>query len=397
MKHSEEPGFDDIKADDEIEFDNSIGEPIDYDENKESTVKLHKKIWNRGPLSKKEKVLLIIGGIILIAGVSFIVYSLTKQHKPTAIKHVSVIINKPPPVIKSKLSGLPVTAAQAAMPLTAVMIENSDQARPQSGLSQAGVVYEAIAEAGITRFLALFEEGNPSSIGPIRSARPYYIDQAQPFDAAYVHVGGSPDALNALQSNGVKNLDEFANGSSFIRATNRDAPHNVYTSMTSLLSLEASKGYDKSNFTGYARKIDMPAKTPTATKIDLNISSPDFAVHYDYNKTNNSYLRSEAGVSMVDMNTGKQLEPKVVIALVIPTSQGALDASGAYYTDYADIGSGKAYIFQDGTVTIGTWSKSSSTSQLLLGDANGSPIAINAGQTWITALGNSNLISYINN
>ena len=97
---------------------------------------------------------------------------------------------------------------------------------------------------------------------------------------------------------------------------------------------------------------------------------------------------------MIDANTGKQLELKVVIAIVVPISQGALDASGAYYSEYADIGSGTAYIFQDGGVTQGTWSKTSPTSQIQFGDANGAPIPLNAGQTWITALGNSGLVTY---
>ena len=97
---------------------------------------------------------------------------------------------------------------------------------------------------------------------------------------------------------------------------------------------------------------------------------------------------------MVDANTGQQLEPKVVIAIVVPWTDGALDSSGAYYTDYSDIGSGTAYVFQDGIVTQGTWEKSSQTSQIQFISSSGAPIQLNAGQTWITAVGSVSEVSY---
>jgi hypothetical protein len=274
------------------------------------------------------------------------------------------------------------------------MIENSDEARPQSGLSQAGVIFEALAEGGITRFLALYEEGQPSSIGPIRSARPYFIDWLLPFDAAYAHVGGSPDALSEIQALNVKNMDEFYNGNYYSRISSREAPHNVYTSMARLQTLEQSKGWTTSNFAGFPRKADTPSKSATVTSINFNPSASDMAVNYQYDPTLNSYKRSEGGAPMIDANTGKQLEPKVVIAIVVPWTDGALDASGAYYTDYSNIGSGTAYVFQDGVVTPGVWQKSSQTSQIQFNTASGIPIKLNAGQTWITTVGSVDEVSY---
>jgi len=274
------------------------------------------------------------------------------------------------------------------------MIENSDDARPQSGLSQAGVIFEALAEGGITRFMALYEEGQPNSIGPIRSARPYFIDWLAPFDAAYAHVGGSPAGLAEISTLNIKDMDEFYNGNSYTRITSREAPHNVYTSLSSLLSLEQSKGWASSNFVGFPRKADAPSKSSTVNNINLNISSLDMAVNYQYDPVLNSYKRSEGGAAMVDANTGQQLEPKVVIAIVVPWTDGALDSSGAYYTDYSDIGSGTAYVFQDGIVTQGTWEKSSQTSQIQFISSSGAPIQLNAGQTWITAVGSVSEVSY---
>lgn len=352
------------------------------------------KKWYKPPYSKKEKWLIAGIIVLILVIIGGLVTYLHYHNKPPVVK---VGLDKRGPaavVIKSRLTGLPVTLAQSQLPVTGVMIENSDQARPQSGLSQAGVIFEALAEGGITRFLALYEEGQPSSIGPIRSARPYFIDWLLPFNAAYAHVGGSPTALSDIQSENVRNMDEFSDGSSYTRISSRQAPHNVYTSMATLMSLEKTKGWTTSNFVGFPRKTDSPSKTPTAATVNFSIGSSDMTVNYTYDSTLNSYKRSEGGAPMTDANTGKQLEPKVVIAMVVPWMNGPIDASGAYYTEYSDIGNGQAYIFQDGTVTIGTWSKSSPTSQLQFGNANGAPLALNAGQTWITAVGTSSAVTY---
>jgi hypothetical protein len=352
----------------------------------------NRKFSLRWPRGKKEWVLLVVALLIIVVGTLFILNHKPKQSVFAFIKQP--LTSSKPSTVASPLTGVQVAPALAKLPVTAIMIENSDAARPQSGLSSAGVVYEALVEGGITRFMALYQEGEPTSIGPIRSARPIFIDAALPFDAPYAHVGGSPDALSEIQSENVKDMNQFYNGSSYTRISSREAPHNVYTSMTSLHTLEQSKGWTSSSFTSFPRKSDSPSKAPNATTIALNISSADYNVQYQYVPSQNSYLRSEAGAPMVDSNTGKQLEPKVVIAIVVPWTRGALDASDAYYTDYSDIGTGSAYIFQDGTVTKGVWMKSSITSQIQFQTSTGSALRLNAGQTWITAVGTASEVTY---
>jgi len=345
---------------------------------------------------KKQFLIPSAAVLFIFVGLVFLLWPQAKPIPPPVVVH-KIVAKKivKAPVYISPLSGLAVTQAQSQLPITAVMVENSDEARPQSGLSQAGVVFEALTEGGITRFMALYQEGAPGSIGPIRSARPIFIDALLPFNAAYAHVGGSSDALTQIISDNVKDMNEFYYGGYYTRISSREAPHNVYTSMSELYSLEQSKGYySPTSFVQWPRKAEAPSKLPTVTAIKLNPSGPDFAVSYTYNPTANDYMRDEAGAVMVDANTGAQLTPKVVIALVIPSSQGALDASGAYYTDYSDIGSGQADIFQDGTVTTGTWSKSTPSSQLVLTDNSGIPIALNSGQIWITVLSQANQVSY---
>jgi len=180
------------------------------------------------------------------------------------------------------------------------------------------VVFEAIAEGGITRFLALFQDTAPGSIGPIRSARPYYVQWEMGFDAGYAHVGGSPEALADIKAWGVHDLDQFANGGSYQRIGSRAAPHNVYTSISALNQLEASKGLATSTYNGFVRKKkETPAKTPNASHLDFNISGALYNVHYDYDAAHNRYLRSEGGAPHVDANNNQQITPKVVIAMVI--------------------------------------------------------------------------------
>jgi hypothetical protein len=362
-----------------------------------TTKKIHKRLWARFKgLSRRRKIIIIVIAIIVLAAIVVgIVLSMHKPAKPVGTlkkTQLQVTVAKPT-TVASDLTGLQVDPSINNRPVTGIMIENSDAARPQSGLTQAGVVFEAIAEGGVTRFLALFQDTQPTYIGPVRSLRPYYLSWDMGFDAPIAHVGGSPDALSDLKSWGGKDLDEFYNAGAYQRISSRQAPHNVYTSISQLNALETTKGWTKSSYTSFLRKGDAPSKDPTATSIDLTLSGYDYNAHYDYNASTNSYNRSEAGAAMTDQQSGAQISPKVVIAMVIPLSQGALDASGAYYSDYNYLGTGPVAIFQDGTSQTGTWTKSSNTSQIQFKDANGNPIRLDAGQTWITAVGSSSDIS----
>lgn len=344
------------------------------------------------PPHKKEFIaaaifLILIGGG---AGAWLLTHPTVKKvvvTKPTttAVKKVVAPVKVP-----STLTGLPVDPSINQGPVTGIMIENSLDARPQSGLSQAGVVFEAIAEGGITRFLALFQDTAPDNVGPIRSARPYYVQWALGFDAGYAHVGGSPEAMADIRNWGVRDLDQFYNSGAYHRIDSRAAPHNVYTSIAALNQLEASKGYTSSTYTGFSRKIETPSKVPSVKTINLHISGALYDVTYTYDATTNSYLRNEGGVPHADANTGTQLSPKVVIAMVMPYS---LEADGSHSV-YDTIGSGPVYIFQDGVVSTGQWTKSGNTSQFIFTDSNNVGINLNPGQTWLTAVANTTDVAY---
>ncbi len=292
--------------------------------------------------------------------------------------------------IYSPLTGVEITEEQANRPLTAIMIENSVDARPQSGLNDAGIVFEAIAEGGITRFATIFQEDTPKEIGPVRSLRPYYLDWLRPFNPTIAHVGGSQKALKLVHDGTWKDMDQFANGKSFWRSTDRKAPHNVYTSFEKIDIFNNSKKYNLEDFPSFPRKDDQKPQSPTVSAINLNISSKPYNSVFTYNPTNNSYLRSQGGAPHLD-KAGKQIEPKVVIAMISSYSIVQEDGSRSAYKT---TGSGEAVIFQDGTATPVTWYKPTQSEQITFKDSSGSEVKLNRGQTWTTVLGDRSKLNY---
>lgn len=274
--------------------------------------------------------------------------------------------------------------------VTAIMLENSPDARPQSGLKASGVVFEAIAEGGITRFLTLRQEDRSGLIGPVRSLRPYYIDWLAPFDASVAHVGGSANALGEIRNGSYKDIDQFFAGSFYWRATDRYAPHNVYTNSDKLDALNASKGFTSSTFNGFVRKQDSPSATPNATQISVAVSGPTYNSAYSYDAPSNSYIRSQAGKPHTDRETG-QIAPKTVIVMRVPVQIGYEDG---YREQMSTLGHNQAYIFQDGIVTDGFWRKDSKKDQIKFYDKAGVAVALNPGQTWITIVAPDKAVSW---
>ncbi len=338
---------------------------------------IHKRFaaWHRN-LSKKQKLMLLLAVILLVGAACYATYRILGNQEKAASQVQQVA---QPTTVQSKMTGLQVAPEINTKQVTGVMIENSLDARPQAGLINAGFVFEAIAEGGITRFLALYQDTGADYIGPVRSVRPYYLDVVASFDAAIAHVGGSPDALAKIKAMNIKDLDQFANPGAYERVKNRAAPHNVYTSSAKLEALEAQKGFNKSEYTGFEHaKTEEKVATPTAKTINLNISSALYNVKYDYNPATNSYDRSVGGAAHTDEKSGKPLSPKAVIAVETSRSQNGV------YSVYGMTGTGKVTIFQNGTSIAGTWERPQERSQYVFKDAAGAVIKVVPGQAWMT-------------
>ena len=328
---------------------------------------------------------IVIIGVILIAAAASVAFAILSQSAPKVETVKTTPKPKPAPKFYSLLDGRQVAdeAAQKSA-VTAIMIENSPDARPQSGIKQAEVVYEAIAEGGITRFLCLYQQNKPGLIGPVRSLRMYYVDWAAPYRASFAHIGGSAAALAEVRNGTHRDIDQFFNAGSYWRAGDRAAPHNVYTSFERLDALNTQKGFATSEFSSFPRADMKPADTPNATSITVQISSPLYNSHYSYDAASNTYLRDQGDAPHMDREEG-QVSPSVVVALKVNMEKVMEDG---WRESIATAGTGQAYVFQNGTVTEVTWSKSDRMRPLKLTDADGKEISLGRGQTWITAVPN---------
>lgn len=314
-------------------------------------------------------------------------------------------------------------AAQDA-PVFCVQTPNGlDGARPQSGLTEAGVIFEAIAESGITRFAAIYQDLTTAVIGPIRSLRSYYLEWDTPFDCTIVHAGGSGDALAAVSAGGYRDLTEdyqyMYRGTYGGRLWN-----NLFTTSALLKKFNADHGYTKSEIKGFARytptesaqakandlaverlEITRPAKgdtsetKPPVSAVRINFGGlADFNLNYNYDEASNTYLRSYASGdnhsvytcasedlgerNPEDICTLTQMAPSVVIAIVVQESR----AADNYHENITTVGSGDAYIFQNGSATKGTWRKDSVGAQIEFIDGEGGTIKLAPGQTIISAI-----------
>jgi len=353
---------------------------------KDKKLKLWKRIhqW----LRKHHKSVWIICGIVLIfigIGGAIVFMSLSKKETVASIAVTEPTKESDPVKYYSPLTGNLVTNEKATeQPVTGIMIENSPDARPQSGIKDSGVVFEAIAEGGITRFLVIYQQEKPQLIGPVRSVRPYYIEWIAAFNASIAHVGGSATALAEVRNGNYRDIDQFFNSGTYWRTNDRYAPHNVYTSFEKIDALNTAKGYTSSNFNGFSRTNGQPSETPTATNINVTISSALYNSSYIYDKNNNNYARSQAGAPHTDRESG-QITPSVVIAMSV--DKPAILEEG-YKQAVATIGSGKAVIFQNGIAINAIWSKVNKTSQIKFTDESGKDVQLVRGQTWISAIPN---------
>lgn len=288
------------------------------------------------------------------------------------------------PKLEATISGQLVAPEMAARRLMAVMVENHPDARPQSGLSQAEVVYEMVAEGGITRYVAVFQQ-DTGAIGPVRSARDYFAELADSWGAIYAHVGGSPEALEQIKNGVYKNLtdiNEFYQGNYFTRIKTRVAPHNTYISTNKLLEYEAV--IDKAPTTPPQpfTFADTPGVAPeVARSIAIDFSLPSYKVLFTYDPATQKYLRSVAGKADTDAVTKTQLSPKTII--VQETDINPIPGDDKFRVNLRTTGTGKAYVFQNGYVATATWKREPGKPTHYL-DAKNNPISFNPGQFWIT-------------
>jgi hypothetical protein len=287
-----------------------------------------------------------------------------------------------------------------------VMIENSTDARPQSGINAADVTYEAVAEGGITRTLNVFYCQDAGIVGPVRSARTYFVDMISEYGDSplYAHVGGAntPGPANALGQigdygwDGYNDLNQFSIGyPTYKRDESRlgrdvATEHTMYSTTSKLWDVAAKrqlKNVDKNgaawdtSFRPYVFKDDAPASTSTASTITVPYWGYDgYEVKWTYDKSSNSYARVNGGQVHKDRNTGKQLVTKNIIVLYMRESRANDGYDNNQHMLYGDKGTAK--VFMDGKSMNVTWSKATRTARTIIKDANGKEISFNRGKLW---------------
>lgn len=331
---------------------------------------------------------LILGILVLIEGgiqVSNFVTSRNKPSVPVGIEKIqSEIVNR------RLIDGVVVpTGTKEVFPM-AVIIENSIDARPLSGITKANLVWEAPAEAGITRLLAVFADGTDvSKIGPVRSARPYYVDWSQEFGALLAHVGGSPEALELISKRPIIDLNQFWNDRNFWRSTDRLAPHNVYTSTKLLNTALAKRGITEiPKYGSWIYKDDAIIEArPQNYSFRVDFSSKSYLVTWMYNRDTNDYgrLQTQADYYPENVNHDPVRAKNVVVMktkIVITDEVGRRRIS--------TIGEGDAVVIRDGQKIEATWRRDKLSERTRFFDSENKEIPFNAGTTWIEVISSWN-------
>lgn len=295
---------------------------------------------------------------------------------------------KPAKKVPRRLDGVAVAPGKANLWPVAVMIDNFPTARPQAGLGQASVVYEALAEGGIPRFMAVFAERTMRLVGPVRSTRPYFLHYATEYPAAIVHAGGSPDALQMLRSLHLLNIEGIHG--KYAKYLFRTKPwidvHDLYTTGTLLnKAVQNSKARMLTPKYRHWRFVDDGAleKRPRGKHgATVNLGpGASYTIRYEYRRADNVYLRFTGGQPHVDRNTRKQIAVKNVILLIVPKER-VLDSKGRIALE--TLGKGVGVLLQNGRSLTIRWQKLRGGDRTKFTSLSGAEIPFIRGATWIT-------------
>jgi len=296
-----------------------------------------------------------------------------------------------PVLVPAPLTGRLVTPQVAAQHPIALMIDDASAARPQSGFNAASVVWQAPAEGGVPRYMLIFQDQMPAEVGPVRSARYYFILWAAESTAVYGHVGGSPQAMATLRAKGngelVYNADEFRWGGTYYRRIRtRSAPHNVYSDAKSLKIMATRVGARNEPMKAVWKFApDAPLEARPSGGI-IRVDYPYNSITYRYDRATNTYRRGVKGQTrQIDAADGKPVAPRNVVVMLMSFAP-LNDGSPKHRLEAKVVGSGKAWIATNGRTIVGTWKKTSVAGPTRFYDKAGKPVTLTVGQTFIQVM-----------
>jgi hypothetical protein len=339
-------------------------------------------------------------GVVLVAagcGSSAKTATSTTVTPPTTARSAPTTASTVPPttsttkvaVPAAPLTGLP-QPDSAALNRSAVVvkIDNVDQARPQTGVTEADVVYEEMVEGGLTRLAAIFQTNLPDPVGPIRSGRT--TDEGIIDDLNYpvfVYSGANTDFLAELAQQPVVNVNADTHGSLFFRGGTHPAPHNYFANATDLAALAIpGKGGPPALF-DYRSGEQAPnaGATPTGS---ASINFPSAQATWTWQAKTGTWLRAQNGTPDVDV-AGTQISAANVVVQSIPYVTALTEVGGTIIPEGEQVGTGKAWILTNGSMVQATWTRPSLTSVATYKDSAGNPILLTPGQTWVELLPNN--------
>ncbi|EKD49634.1 MAG: hypothetical protein ACD_63C00088G0001 [uncultured bacterium] len=339
--------------------------PSNFGQNGGSKKFFQKKFWKEW--TKGEKAVFLVVLIAAASVVGFLLYRFYYM-KPKPSKPEVQIEEKGSegPMMKSPLTGIDVPTANAKQTPMMVIIENLSTVRPQSGMSKADIIYEFLAEGGITRFGVVFGTNDvtePDLIGPVRSLRSYFIPISLELLAPVYHVGGAPNALERAREWGMRDVNQFFDAKYFWRdsaVNGQGSPHNVWTRMpeTKLAIHNHWPTDDAVNIDAWKFKNEaLIAERGNISNIIVPFSSGNYNVRWQYDSKKNRFDRFNFEEAHTDRNNKEQLTARNIVVQYCGVGGLTGDDKGRLEIQN-DQGEGDALVFYDGKVIESTWKKS---------------------------------------
>ena len=333
---------------------------------------------------------IISWSLVLILFLGWLIYAtqFNKEHFRRVGDILRGEVSSPsPPTYQCPLDGTKLTQSNRSQSIirpVVVQIDNAPGARPQSGLGEADIVYEAMAEGDITRFSAIFACHEADVVGPVRSARLIDLELVPEYQALLANSGSSQGVTAELEADSeIPNIVEAGYPQAFYRVFDREAPHNLMSSTQKIRDAAAGAGFPvEASVPSLTFKDDSPA--PDVQRVRLYYSSFD-DVSYRYDAGTNSWLRSVQGDPHIDSLTGEQLQVRNVIIQYVNMSESDIveDVNGVMGLSFQLTGSGKVQVLRDGNLFDGTWKRDSRSSVTTYQDSSGKTIALNRGLTFV--------------
>jgi len=270
-------------------------------------------------------------------------------------------------------------------PLT-VMLDNQYNARPQAGLINADIAYEILVEGRITRYMGVFLSHMPEHIGPIRSARPYFVQKSLEYNPFYVHVGGSMQAQSDIKTYKMADIDGLTSGA-FHRESHKRKPHNMYSEAETLINYGLARGYYDTvdiNFLSFNDTFTVLENSTPAQEIKFLYKAPTtsdkvgYYTTYKYDIASQTYLRFTNGHPHIDEDTEAQLYASNILVQYVTTK--VIDSDGRLQLNL--IGKGTGMYYTGGSGIPVTWEKSDAHAMTNFYDEKGNAIKLNPGKTW---------------